>query len=29
VGVVDPDGPTQTRRIKDAIVFGLRATITY
>ena len=28
-GVVDPRDPTQTHRIKDAVVFGLRTTITY
>lgn len=28
-GIVDPDDPTQTHRIKDAAVFGLRSTITY
>ncbi|MBX9710699.1 MAG: carbohydrate porin [Xanthobacteraceae bacterium] len=28
-GVADPDDPTQTHRIKDAAVFGLRSTITY
>jgi porin len=28
-GVVDPGDPTQTHRIKDAVVFGVRTTITY
>lgn len=28
-GVVDPNDPTQTHRIKDAAVFGMRSTITY
>ena len=28
-GVVDPNDPTQTRRIKDAAVFGLRSTFNY
>jgi porin len=28
-GVVNPSDPTQTQRIKDAAVFGLRTTITY
>ncbi len=28
-GAVDPTDPTQTHRIKDAAVFGLRSTITY
>jgi porin len=28
-GIVDPNDPTQTHRIKDAAVFGLRSTITY
>jgi porin len=28
-GVVDPADPTQTYRIKDAAVFGLRSTFTY
>jgi len=27
--VVDPDDSTQTHRIKDAVVFGRRTTITY
>ena len=28
-GIVDPNDPTQTHRIKDAAVFGVRSTITY
>jgi porin len=28
-GVVNPSDPTQTQRIKDAAVFGVRTTITY
>jgi porin len=28
-GVVNPSDPTQSQRIKDAAVFGLRTTITY
>jgi porin len=28
-GAVDPNDPTQTHRIKDAVMFGLRTTITY
>jgi len=28
-GVVNPSDPTQTQRIKDAAVFGLRTTVTY
>jgi porin len=28
-GVVDPEDPTQTHRIKDAAVFGVRSTISY
>lgn len=28
-GVADPNDPTQTRRIKDAAVFGLRSTFNY
>jgi porin len=28
-GVVDPGDPTQSHRIKDAVVFGVRTTITY
>lgn len=28
-GVVDPNDPTQTKRIKDAAVFGLRSTFNY
>lgn len=28
-GVVDPNDPTQTNRIKDAAVFGLRSTFNY
>lgn len=28
-GVVDPNDPTQTHRIKDAAVFGLRSTFNY
>jgi porin len=28
-GAVDPNDPTQTHRIKDAVMFGLRTTVTY
>ncbi len=28
-GTVDPNDPTQTRRISDAAVFGLRSTFNY
>jgi porin len=28
-GVVDPNDPTQTRRIRDAAVFGVRTTINF
>jgi porin len=28
-GAVDPNDPTQTRRIKDAVMLGVRTTITY
>ncbi|MCR6735084.1 MAG: carbohydrate porin [Afipia sp.] len=28
-GIPDPNDPTQTRRIKDAAVFGLRSTFSY
>jgi porin len=28
-GAVDPNDPTQTRRIKDAVMIGVRTTITY
>jgi porin len=28
-GIADPNDPTQTRRIKDAAVFGLRSTFNY
>jgi porin len=28
-GVVDPGDPTQSHRIRDAVVFGVRTTITY
>ncbi|WP_424629993.1 carbohydrate porin [Bradyrhizobium sp. SYSU BS000235] len=28
-GIVDPNDPTQTHRIKDAAVFGVRSTVTY
>lgn len=28
-GIVDPNDPTQTKRIKDAAVFGLRSTFNY
>jgi porin len=28
-GIADPNDPTQTHRIKDAAVFGLRSTFTY
>ena len=28
-GVVDPNDPTQTHRIKDAVMLGVRTTITY
>jgi len=28
-GVVDPNDPNQTKRIKDAAVFGLRSTFNY
>jgi porin len=28
-GAVDPNDPTQTRRIKDAVMLGIRTTITY
>ena len=28
-GVADPNDPTQTRRIQDAAVFGLRSTVNY
>ncbi|MGY3450475.1 carbohydrate porin [Bradyrhizobium sp. USDA 4353] len=28
-GTVDPNDPTQTRRIRDAIVFGVRSTTTF
>jgi porin len=28
-GVVDPGDPMQTRRIKDAVMVGVRTTITY
>jgi porin len=28
-GAVDPNDPTQTHRLKDALVFGVRTTITY
>jgi porin len=28
-GAIDPNDPTQTRRIKDAVMLGVRTTITY
>jgi len=28
-GAVDPNDPSQTRRIKDAVMLGVRSTITY
>ncbi|MFX5734599.1 carbohydrate porin [Acinetobacter baumannii] len=28
-GAVNPNDPTQTQRIKDAAVFGVRTTITF
>ena len=28
-GAVDPNDPTQTHRIKDAVMLGIRTTITY
>jgi porin len=28
-GIVDPNDPTQTHRIKDAAVLGVRSTINY
>ncbi len=28
-GIVDPNDPPQTKRIKDAAVFGLRSTFNY
>jgi porin len=28
-GAVDPNDPTQTRRIRDAAVFGVRTTINF
>jgi porin len=28
-GLVDPNDPTQTHRIKDGVMVGVRTTITY
>ena len=28
-GAVDPNDPTQTRRIKDAVMLGVRTTVSY